>query len=178
MFKILIAFVFMMFSQFSVANSIDVNQMSVEQRAALLMQLSAAQTPVVEQRVDQWVDIGAKIARGIGAGAKELGVAVNEFSGTPVGKMTAVLLVWHILGEQIVDIFTGIFVWIIGISGIRYYTRKMYPINVKYHESEKNIFGNRVVISKKPDPMSGDAAFVSAIGMLLVLLVGGLIIAV
>lgn len=178
MFKILIAFVFMMFSQFSFANTVDINQMSPEQRAALIIQLTAAQTPAVEQRVDQWVDIGTKIARGIGAGARELGVAVNEFSDTPVGKMTAVLLVWHILGEQIVDVFTGIFVWIIGISAIRYYTRKMYPTDVEYHESEKNIFGNRVVISKESVPMSGDAAFICTIGMLLVLIVGGVIISV
>jgi hypothetical protein len=45
-----------------------------------------------EDKVDRWVKIGSNIGVGLGAAAKELNVAVNDFAKSPVGQLTTVLI--------------------------------------------------------------------------------------
>ena len=68
--------------------------------------------------IDQWVNIGSNIGKGLVGAAKELGVQVNEFSETKVGQLTIILIVWNIMGNMIVHFVGGIMVWIIGFFSI------------------------------------------------------------
>lgn len=58
-------------------------------------------TPPVVEQVDKWVAIGANVGKGLAGAAKELGVAANEFVQTPVGKITAGLIIWKVAGNDI-----------------------------------------------------------------------------
>jgi hypothetical protein len=44
----------------------------------------------------------------MGAGAREIGVAVNEFSESRVGRITTYIIVWKLMGKEILAILTSI----------------------------------------------------------------------
>ncbi|WBU76766.1 hypothetical protein JAVIER_169 [Vibrio phage Javier] len=48
------------------------------------------------EKMDKWSEISLKFAKAIGVAAKEVGVATNEFLGTPAGKFTATIIAWKI----------------------------------------------------------------------------------
>lgn len=59
-------------------------------------------------KVKEWVEIGEGIGAGLVATAERLGVAVNDFANTPVGKLAIVLIVWSYLGSQLVGLTLGV----------------------------------------------------------------------
>lgn len=132
---------------------------------------------ITEDKVDRWVTLGTNIGQGLAGAAKELGVAVNEFSQTSVGKLTVALIVWHMLGEQIVHVFAAIMIWVVGFAVLRYIFIKVYPVEVTYDAEKKNIFGNPVVKTVHHPDISGDvlggfifaAAVVLAVGAILLI---------
>lgn len=132
---------------------------------------------ITEDKVDRWITLGTNIGQGLAGAAKELGVAVNEFSQTSVGKLTVALIVWHMLGEQIVHVFSAIMIWVVGFTVLRYIFIKVYPVEVTYDAEKKNIFGNPVVKTVHHPDISGDvlggfifaAAVVLAVGAILLI---------
>ncbi len=111
-----------------------------------------------EEKVEKWVKIGSNIGQGLAGAAKEVGVAVNDFAKTPVGQMTMVLIVWHMIGAQLIHLFGGILIWIIGIAIIRHMIARAYPSKIKYSKEVKNIFGNYAIESIEPMPIQDDNA--------------------
>ena len=121
-------------------------------------------------KVEKWVKIGSNIGQSLGGAAKELGIAVNDFAKTPVGQMTMVLIVWHILGGQIVHIFGGIMIWAVGIAIIRHMIARAYPKKITYSNEVKNVFGNYVIEKVEDMPVAdGNAAgWLLAYGVVLI----------
>ena len=103
--------------------------------------------------VERWTKIGTSIASGLGAAAKELNVGVNEFAKSPVGQLTTVLIVWKLLGSQLIHVLGGILIWIVGIIIIRHIINKRIPDQIEYSTTEKNIFGNYVVVNRYKKPL-------------------------
>lgn len=97
------------------------------------------------EKVERWVKIGSNIGQGLAGAAKEVGVAVNEFSTTPVGQLTMVLIVWHMIGAQLVHVVAGILIWVFGYFVMKYLIGKTYPDQITYDTEKTNIFGNYVV---------------------------------
>ena len=60
------------------------------------------------EKVDEWSEVGTKVARGLASAAKEAGVAVNEFSKTPVGMITSGIIIWKIMGKDIAQLVVAI----------------------------------------------------------------------
>lgn len=108
--------------------------------------------------VDRWVKIGSNIGMGLAGAAKEVGVTVNEFATTPVGQMTTLLIVWHMIGVQLIHLVSGILIWIVGFFFIRYTIKHTYPTTVIYSKNEKNIFGNYLVERVDTPKMSADSS--------------------
>lgn len=123
-----------------------------------------------DEKVEKWVKIGANIGQGLAGAAKEVGIAVNDFAKTPVGQLTMVLIVWHMLGGTLVHVFGGILIWIVGISIIRHMVKRAYPDKVVYSKEHKNIFGNFAIESVEKMPMDDDnaAGWLFAYGIVLV----------
>lgn len=116
-------------------------------------------TEPTEDKVDRWVKIGSNIGQGLAGAAKELNVAVNDFSKTPVGQLTAALIVWHMLGNQFIHIFGGLAIWLIGFSAIRFLIKRSDPDTVIYSTEKRNIFGNAAIDRiDKGSTSSGDIA--------------------
>lgn len=131
-----------------------------------------ASVPVAltEDRVEKWVKIGSNIGQGLAGAAKEVGVAVNDFSQTPVGQLTMLLIVWHMIGAQLIHVFGGIMIWIVGIAIIRHMVARAYPSKITYSKEVKNIFGNYVIEKVEPMEIDGGSAagWLCAYGIVLI----------
>lgn len=67
-----------------------------------------AQTQETLQRVQQYVEVGKGIGAGLGEAARSMGVAVNEFANTPVGRLTTFVIIWKVLGHDFLGIIAGL----------------------------------------------------------------------
>lgn len=61
------------------------------------------------EKLSRYAQLGADIAKGLGAAAEELGVAANELLNTPVGMLVAVGLIYNYMGDEIVTMVVGYF---------------------------------------------------------------------
>lgn len=131
---------------------------------------SSVPVALTEDRVEKWVKIGSNIGQGLAGAAKEVGVAVNDFSQTPVGQLTMLLIVWHMIGAQLVHVFGGIMIWIVGIAIIRHMVARAYPSKITYSKEVKNIFGNYVIEKVEPMEIDGGSAagWLCAYGIVLI----------
>jgi hypothetical protein len=131
---------------------------------------SSVPVALTEDRVEKWVKIGSNIGQGLAGAAKEVGVAVNDFSQTPVGQLTMLLIVWHMIGAQLIHVFGGIMIWIVGIAIIRHMVARAYPSKITYSKEVKNIFGNYVIEKVEPMEIDGGSAagWLCAYGIVLI----------
>lgn len=58
--------------------------------------------------VSKWAEAGKSLAVGLGAGAREVGVAVNEFADTKVGRITTVIIIWKLMGKELLGLTLGL----------------------------------------------------------------------
>jgi hypothetical protein len=147
----------------SVANA-GFSRLDETQKAEIIKQIADASSKnkevsvPSEEKVEKWVKIGSQIGQGLAGAAKELGVAVNDFAKTPVGQLTMMLIVWHMVGGVIVHILGGMLVIVVGLSAIRFMFNRAYPMRVTYSKEHKNIFGNFVVEKVEKTPVQDDNA--------------------
>lgn len=150
--KLLLVLMFF-FSTYACA---EVNTYKLTDEQAAQLQLQAAQmrkaneggvsgvlptvSPSTLDAAKQWADIGRGVAVGIGAGARELGVAVNEFAVTPAGKLTTAIIVWKIMGKDVIRIGLCLFLWIFAIPGI-WIIRNRATIDRIEYETYKGLLG-------------------------------------
>ena len=130
------------------------------------MKLSAPKQEVSSitkaEEISQWINIGEQLGKGLASCAKELGIEVNNFVQTPVGKISAVVIIWKLLGRDLVHFGFGTFFFIFGSILWIYFYKKMCIIEsiklgdsgklwgysskeIKYHE-QGSVDGTRVVM--------------------------------
>ncbi len=100
--------------------SIDVSGLSPEQIAQVNADVAAqrASTPVAKaQAVNEWVNIGTGIGSGLAAAARETGQVVNEFANTPVGKLTIAVILFKVMGGDLIQLIIGLIFFAAAISG-------------------------------------------------------------
>ena len=88
--------------------------------------------------IGAWGNVAKQWAEALGIAAKELGIAVDKFLDTDAGKLTAIIIIWKVLGESIAGIVIGvpllIAVLVIGITT----ARRAKIRTIEYSETEKN----------------------------------------
>ena len=148
----------------------DVQKIAVIKSVA---EQAAAKTEVVSDstidKIDRWSQVGANLGKGLAATAKELGVAVNEFAASPIGKVATALIIWHIMGASIMHVVGAILVWILGLVAIRYIMERSCPAKITYDVEKKNIFGNHPMLSKVRADISSEMVAVLLISHVVVL---------
>ncbi len=110
---------FMLFCLPVWANStIDVSKLDQAQITALQNQVAALEQkkamPVELTMMERAVELGKMLGAGIGATAKELGIAVDEFSQTTPGRLAMFILFWKFVGQGLLSIMLGIAITVIG----------------------------------------------------------------
>lgn len=110
--------------------------------------------------VEKWANFTEVFGKAISTTAKEIGVQANEFVTTPVGKMTAAVIIYRYVGKDLISavihIISGLLVIGIGIYWTFRIVTSSRQVTIEYDETTKNIFGNYVVKSIKKSTVSGD----------------------
>jgi hypothetical protein len=68
----------------------------------------AAVPQITRDDVSEWAKISQEFAKALGIAANEVGSSVNEFLASPAGILTAVTLIWMVLGKSILGAGVGI----------------------------------------------------------------------
>ena len=86
-------------------------QMKVDNTSNTLKSGTEAVEAIMEnpELVDKYSQMGTAIAKSIGAAASELGIAVNEFATSSVGKWVMFLTIYHFFGAELVAFIMGFF---------------------------------------------------------------------
>ncbi len=124
------------FDKLSDADKIAIMKTVTEKRDA-----ATGTIPTTPDQIEQWVQLGANVGKGLAGAAKELGVAANEFVNTPVGKLTAFLIVWHFVGAMAIHIAGGLMVLIVGFSALGWYTHNARHVTATYSPTERDWVG-------------------------------------
>ena len=113
---------------------LDVSKLTQEQRAAIQLQITqtAAKTvdPVnlsetVRNEASKWGDLGKNVGTSLVAAAKEVGQGVNEFSQTPVGKVTTAIIVYKVIGRDVIHLAVGLLTLFVGTLAAIYAFKRM-----------------------------------------------------
>jgi hypothetical protein len=133
-------------------------------------EIPAVLSDVTLGSVERYADIGAAVATSIGAAARELGMATNDFMGTGAGQLAVFLIVYHVIGADIVGLFVGFLIMCVATWLLVRYTRYVRHDRTEttQTESEKGkILTNTVVKTDK----SGEAITMITLSTVVYLLV-------
>ena len=130
------------------AKSANVDGLTDEQQAEIQLQIARTKAEnrntnttlpkITKSQVKEYVVLGESIAKALGACAKEMGVAVNDFANSKVGILATVLIIWNLAGESIMGFIVGISLFVIGTSIWLYIFRKICVVeSITYHENGK-----------------------------------------
>ena len=144
----------------------DVQKAEINKQVALAAE--SAESPTLDvKKVDEYVVLGERIGKMMGGAAKEVGVAVNTFVETPVGKWTMVMVIWKFMGNALMHIFGGVVILIAGFTFLAVMLRR-YPLEIQYRpELFLGVF-NRRLTEKRRVLEDGDVWFFCISGAIVV----------
>ncbi len=165
MFKHLVTIVLLVCSFSAAADSdirLDPDGLTTEQKAQLASQIEQMKketsNPISVDNVNEWTRAGQQFGQMLGGAAKEVGMAVNDFVKTPVGKMTAALIIWHYIGNSIIHFVMALIVLFVGIAATRHIIGRICNDHIEYDMNTKTWWGSHVIKSHSRDALSEDAA--------------------
>jgi hypothetical protein len=100
-------------------------------------------TKETAQKVSEWMAIGENLGKGLAGCAKELGVQVNDFVQTPVGKIASFIIIYKLIGRDVIHYGFGIVFFMIAISMWIYFFRRMCVIKTITYGDKVNKLGFR-----------------------------------
>lgn len=111
------------------AASVDINTSGLtdEQKAQLAVQIAEMQKKEIPttERINQWVDLGKNVGVALAATAKEIGMASDQFLQSNTGKITVALIIWKVIGKDLIRSIVGIGILIAFISLWVHFFRRM-----------------------------------------------------
>lgn len=138
----------------------DISSLTTEQQAEVLKKIEAMQAPgsknisaTAREETEKWVELGGNMGKAAVGAAKELGVAANDFVATPLGKVTMAVVVYKVVGKDILGVIAGGGVLVFFLSMAVYMVRRIKYKNVVY-DYKPTFFGmynKRVVVSGTVD---------------------------
>ena len=148
-----------------VDRNLDVSRLTQEQRAAIQLQITqmaekkADQTSLavsVREEASKWADLGKNVGTALVASAKEVGQGVNEFSQTPVGQVTTAIIVYKVIGRDVLKVIFGTLTLIIGTMVAVYIFRNFGKTNYVYENIPRL---NGLFVSRKLKTFSRDSDY-------------------
>jgi len=154
----------------------DFNTLTPTQKAAIVSQIAQAKerngpsTPAIStpKELKEWAEVGSAVGKGLVATAKELGIEVNAFAQTSIGKLAIVLIVWKVMGGDILHIFGGIVWFMVALPMWIYFFRKLCIVKeIKYNEK-----GKKASIVHYVEKEAEDARLTMTIILVFIVIVG------
>jgi len=139
--------------------SVDVSKLTAEQKATLQKTAEQMQgqpaniSAVAREETEKWAELGGNMGKAAVGAAKELGIAANEFVGTPLGKVTMAVVIYKVIGKDVIGFFVGggvlIFFCTVGVILLRtkHYTNAVY----EYRPTFFGMYNKRVIVSGNID---------------------------
>lgn len=93
-----------------------------------LTEITPSAEKITTESVDKWSQIATRFVAAIALVAKELGQTVNEFLPTPAGLIAATLIIWQVMGDDIIGglkCIMGIWLGLFWMSAVRMYIKSM-----------------------------------------------------
>ena len=149
--KRIVTAVFALFVAFNTlaAQYINTDGLTEEQKAQLALQAAQmkkqsedpATTGIVDKLTDpkelnEWVELGKNVGLSLAAVAKELGVASDEFLKSNTGKIAVVIIVWKVMGHDILGIVGGTVAWIV-LATIILWSFKFFHMTKRVKQEDK-----------------------------------------
>lgn len=130
---------------------------AAEGGAQVVQQVQGVMADAKPEKLNAWVDVGVQLGKGMAAVAKEMNTAVNDFVKTPVGIMTASVILYKFMGRDIIKLLSGLAFGIIGMSVWIYLIRRVAVVDrVVYHEDVKEVAPNKKIKVKHKETVYGD----------------------
>lgn len=169
------------------ATSVDVSKLTAAQKAEVLKyaaNLEATKPDAqgisekTREEVGKWGELGVGMGRAAVAAAKEVGVAANEFVQTPLGKVTMGVVVYKVIGHDVIKFFVGgaILVTFTIAALVCAFGMRGRKGEVKY-ETKPTLWGafnRQYITSYEPDSDLVGGYFVAAVVCILIALIVGL----
>lgn len=106
----------------SAQETVDVSKLTAEQKATLQKTAEQMQgqpgniSAVAREETEKWAELGGNMGKAAVGAAKEIGMAANEFVGTPLGKVTMAVVIYKVIGRDVIGIFVGSLVLVFFLS--------------------------------------------------------------
>jgi hypothetical protein len=139
----------------------DMSKLSEVQKAELALQVAKqveeAGSVTSPKQVKEWVSYGSEIGKAMAGAARELGVVANEFIQTPAGQITMAMIVWKIMGHDIVHVGLALIMFFTLVPGWFYMFNRMCVVK-GYEYLTREIDGKTKTIKVKKyyDPTRDD----------------------
>jgi len=111
----------LLFSAGAMAQTADTRGLTEAQKADIDLQIAKMKADTVKgvvnpdvnlsatvrKEAEAWGEMGANMGRAVVGAAKEVGVAANEFAATPLGKVTVGVVVYKVIGKDVLGVVIG-----------------------------------------------------------------------
>lgn len=102
----------------------------------------------VRDEVQAWTDLGQNIGRATVGAAKEVGMAANEFAQTPLGIVTISIVVYKLVGEDLLSLIFGSLLILFGSTFGIYSSRNGYNRTYEYKPIIFGMFNYKMIKSE------------------------------
>lgn len=165
--KTLVAVALMVLSSLTYAVTVDLKGLTPEQQDSIVKAANEMRgsrpnvSAVVRGEVEAWGELGGKVGQAMVGAAKELGIAAAEFSKTDLGKVVTVIVIYKLIGRDIIRIITGFAVAILGTLACIWAMRTPVfydEVTYKYVPTFFGMFNRRRVERFQDGPTGGATA--------------------
>ena len=130
-------FALLLHGSIAVAQTVNIGSLPPDEQAAIKEAIAQQNSPMgvsskLRTEAMLWGDLGTNMGRATVAAAREMGIAVNEFVATPLGKITMALVVYKVIGKEVLGVFFGSIILLVGMLTTIYFLRKKNYISVEY----------------------------------------------
>lgn len=126
------------FGQVGTTGLSDVQKAELEMQAAKMREDNENSPQRALDTAREWSELGTGVGQALVSVSKELGMAADEFSRTPVGKITVAVIVWKVIGAEVVRKLSALLFLVVAIPLWMKYFRKLAVVErIEYHENGK-----------------------------------------
>lgn len=144
----------------------------VADKKAKAVALEAVPVLTSVDEAQKWVNLGSSIGKGLASSAKEVGMAVEEFSTTSVGQLTMFLIVFHIIGDTILHVAASGLLLIFGLIFTTVVLNRRHRWTYNYDKDSGKL------VKKERGDLDGDVAALFWFAYLAVIAISALLLVV
>ena len=141
-------------------------KLSSTEQQQILSAISESKQATSPNKLKEYAELGTIVGQALAGSARELGIAVNDFSKTDVGYLTTCLIVWNFVGHSAIKLFMGLAILITGISVL------LFILNGQRGGTYRTVDNTSQFVK---GVLEGEHAFMYAVGLIIVLIVSGLV---